>query len=355
MPDGEDRRLWEEWRKWLVYNMPDDYALLEYLYDYCDKGMIDEEQVKATFDYVIHEWGMGQRQKVEKGGEGRLPGGQTAEEFYTRWVAEGKTAEEIYNRWLAAGQPKLPVEYWEWLQEALARERGEAEIAAQRGLEPPPPAPLPPVPEPYLGERWTPAAKGYEEKRAEAWFKQQQAAEAEAMAASAEATSSSSWEISPLAYRLAEEVGISPQEARRLGVGYFTGGGGIVREDELEQLRNKPIEVQRRLYDIGFEDVRRMQANLRQRREVVKPFVPPLHAELEVPGTPSWKDWFERQYGAIALKYVAKPFEERRPETWAGFLKGQEAETREEWWQRGHWARGERPQVFQPPIRTTRF
>jgi len=203
------------------------------------------------------------------------------------------------------------------------------------------------VPTPYLGERWTPATRAYEEERAGAWYKREEAKRR----ATEEAEEAAGEEPGREAQRFATEYGISPQEAMRLGGGYFTGGGGMLREGELKQLQAMSPEIKRDLSNIGFEVMREP----RRMAQLQRPYVPPLYREAGITGTPSWRDWFRRRFGQLATEYVSKPFAERRPETWEEFLKQRQAQAHEEWWQRGPFARGERPRAFAPPLRTVGF
>ena len=254
---------------------------------------------------------------------------------------------------------KYILQQWD-MQEAMEMERQQArELARVRTLakeeqetRPAEPKPIE-VPPAYTGERWTPAAQSYEQKRAEAWYaryKQKQAAEQRAVEIEAGVPSEQ-------AVRFAEEVQIPAEGAARLGYGFYTGGGGALREGELEQLQGKSPEERRALYDIGREMFERsvMESEKAQAERVGRPYVPPLYEELEVRGTPTWKQWFESKYGSIARQFVAKAPEGRGQESWAEFLKGQEAAKYEEWWQRGAYARGERPSAFAPGIRTVRW
>jgi len=320
----------------IVTTCPDDYTLQQWLNTWTGQGVISFGQATEIRNYVDYAWGKQ---------ETALAGAK---------VPAAPSAFDAYARWIGAGQPKLAAGEWERLQKGLEMEREEARekariaTARERELElRPPAAPLPPVPEPFLGERWTPAARAYEERRAVSWYQRELAKRRAEEAAEEEALG----EPSRGAQAFAGEHGISAHEAMRLGGGYVTGGGGMLGEGELEQLQAMSPEIRRELTSIGREVVREP----RRRAELVEPYVPPLEAKPGIAGSPTWKEWFERKFGEIALEYVARPFRERRPETWAEFLKKREAETHEAWWQRGAWARGERPQVFQPAIKTVGF
>jgi len=202
-------------------------------------------------------------------------------------------------------------------------------------------APLPTVPEAWLGERWTPTARAYEEKRADIEYQRALAERG--------AQKERKWEPGTFTQEFAQKYGISPTEAHRLALGLAWGGGGALREGELQQLQALPLETRQELAWVGMEAQQQARALPALRRS----FVPPLFEEMEVTGPPRWRDWFESKYGSMVRRFIEP--EQRTKASWVDYLRKQKAKTREEWWSLGPFARGERPSVYQPSIKTVRF
>jgi len=243
--------------------------------------------------------------------------------FVTRGTMTPELSQVYRERYKLSTAKLQGIDFYGWLN---AQSRAIQEIAREppipespyprQGRQPLPltiprsPGYIPPtsVPKPWLGERWTPAARAQEEERAEALYHKQ------------------------LAERWEEE-----RAARRSAASF--------------------IDRAREGGASGAEISAASRAAYRQwggsRPPVERPYVPPLFEEMGATGPPQWRDWFESKYGGMVRRFIQP--EKRTEAGWGEFLKQRTPEIKEEWWSLGPYGRGERPSMYQSPIRTVKF
>ena len=340
MPDGEQWEEWEEYLlpKWgitaeqlrfLFKGINNSYALTQYLRQLIDDEQISEDQADLIKEYLVYRWNLGNEALRIN-----LPAGSSASDVYRRVIASGQTLNQAS---------------WDRLQKGMDMEREQIRQRARLQTEEArrlagKPSPLPIIPPAGRGA-WTPEAREYELGRAQLWITRQ---EAERRAENKEERRR--W----IKRRAREKAGGEPtyieEEAPR-----------TLAEAEADRAaweaagKPKPTPL-----EISPEETRRLTRTFtpRERKRWPRlevPYTPPLYEEAGVTGPYRWRDWWESKYGPAVREFLARPFTQRKAEAWTQYISKTQQREYEEWYGRGPYARGERPEVYQPPIQTVRF
>ena len=154
----------------------------------------------------------------------------------------------------------------------------------------------------------------------------------------------------------AEKYGMSPEAAMKTAQRYVADRESVVGEESGE-FSNLTREQRRDISVAANEEEQRMSDEAPPRPvkpvEPVEPFgdIPGFN-ELGVTGSPTWKRWFEQRYPTITRQFMGKEAKERTEAGWTSFLAKERARIKEEFTKQSPYSRGERPEAFQPRIKT---
>uniref|UniRef100_A0A6H1ZUU1 Uncharacterized protein n=1 Tax=viral metagenome TaxID=1070528 RepID=A0A6H1ZUU1_9ZZZZ len=182
---------------------------------------------------------------------------------------------------------------------------------------------------------------------------------------------SGSEEPGSFAQSLANQVGISAQEAQQAGLRYAqhpeSEEFANLTQQERTSLAWAGIEATGETEDRGRIDWLSLTPEQKERYyttrglpvpespEPLKPFGAPAFKDITTTGGVNWRDEFERRYPSILREFEAQPEEKRTEEGWAETLERERKRLKEQWYKRSPYDRGERPGAFAPTVRTVQF